>query len=87
MDLLGPHVDFGEVLTHLYLLLGCSLPVWLESFLVPVKSSVRPMAGLLLIGIGDSCAALVGTSESWCRMIYNPSGSPSSAKIRWQSLG
>eukprot|EP00434_Breviolum_minutum_P038309 symbB.v1.2.033976.t4/scaffold4304.1/size41633/1 len=49
------------VLTHLYLLLGCSLPVWLECFLVPVvQSNVRPMAGLLLIGIGDSCAALVG---------------------------
>lgn len=53
-----------EVLTHLYLLLGCSLPVWLECFLVPVvQPNVRPMAGLLLIGIGDSCAALVGTSE------------------------
>ena len=53
-----------EVLTHLYLLLGCSLPVWLECFLVPVvQPNVRPMAGLLLIGIGDSCAALVGTSD------------------------
>ena len=86
----GPYGDFCEVLTHLYLLLGCSLPVWLECFLVPVvQPNVRPMAGLLLIGIGDSCAALVGTSEQshggW--MIYNPSGSPSWAHIPWQSLG
>lgn len=52
------------VLTHLYLLLGCSLPVWLESFQTFQSSrpsgSLRKVAGLLLIGVGDSCAALFG---------------------------
>jgi hypothetical protein len=55
----------GQVLTHLYLLLGCSLPVWLESFQTfqssrPSGSELRKVAGLLLIGVGDSCAALFG---------------------------
>ncbi|CAJ1412648.1 unnamed protein product [Effrenium voratum] len=49
------------VLTHLYLLLGCSLPVWLETWRPPSASSnLRKYAGLLLIGVGDSCAALFG---------------------------
>eukprot|EP00435_Cladocopium_sp_Y103_P006465 s891_g2.t1 len=51
------------VLTHLYLLLGCSLPVWLEAFQTSRPSTggeLRKVAGLLLIGVGDSCAALFG---------------------------
>eukprot|EP00439_Symbiodinium_sp_Y106_P053654 s2774_g7.t1 len=53
------------VLTHLYLLLGCALPIWLEGSLVlpfnpDTSSALRQWGGLLLIGVGDSCAAIVG---------------------------
>ena len=47
------------LLTHLYLLLGCSLPVWLE---MSMRHSdlLRSCSGVLLIGVGDSFAALLG---------------------------
>ncbi|CAK9043731.1 unnamed protein product [Durusdinium trenchii] len=49
------------VLTPLYLLLGCSLPVWLElSAASNIAVELRRWSGLLLIGLGDSCAALFG---------------------------
>jgi len=40
------------ILTHVYLLLGCSLPLWLDSQFV-----LHPMAaftGLLIVGVGDA---------------------------------
>ncbi|OLQ15239.1 Dolichol kinase [Symbiodinium microadriaticum] len=69
---LGQYLDKREdiargdlVLTHLYLLLGCALPIWLEGSLVlpfspDTASAFRQWGGLLLIGVGDSCAAIVG---------------------------
>ena len=44
------------IVTHIYLLLGCSYPFLLEekgSFLLSVS-------GILILGVGDSFAALVG---------------------------
>ena len=49
----------GLILTHIYLLIGCALPVWLVSFLshdieyLPLLA----MAGVISLGIGD---AMVG---------------------------
>mmetsp|Transcript_44496 Transcript_44496/g.100567 ORF Transcript_44496/g.100567 Transcript_44496/m.100567 type:complete len:581 (-) Transcript_44496:34-1776(-) len=64
------------VLTHLYLLLGCAIPVWLEpedeepALLdagargAAVASCTEAMllrsSGILLVGIGDACAAACG---------------------------
>ena len=54
-------ISHDLVLTHLYLLLGCSLPIWLElSQQSGTTSQLRQCSGLLLIGVGDSCAALFG---------------------------
>ncbi|WFD42662.1 dolichol kinase [Malassezia psittaci] len=43
------------ILSHLYLLSGCAAGVWIES-----RSAVLHQMGLLVLGIGDSCASLVG---------------------------
>jgi dolichol kinase len=58
------------VLTHLYLLMGCAFPVWLElgssaTGVEPRAPSggmdlLRRAAGILLIGVGDACAAAYG---------------------------
>lgn len=51
----------GDVyITHLMLLLGCALPLWLA------RSSVGsgPFAGLLSVCVGDSFAAVVGSRYS-----------------------
>lgn len=43
------------ILSHMYLLSGCAAGVWLET-----RSAVLQQLGLLVLGIGDSCASLVG---------------------------
>ncbi|EOD38721.1 hypothetical protein EMIHUDRAFT_122165 [Emiliania huxleyi CCMP1516] len=59
------------VLTHIYLLAGCALPVWLQSALPPPPPASRaplaaaavrgaPLAGVLVLGVGDAMASLVG---------------------------
>eukprot|EP00931_Biecheleriopsis_adriatica_P077149 TRINITY_DN50769_c0_g1_i1.p1 TRINITY_DN50769_c0_g1~~TRINITY_DN50769_c0_g1_i1.p1 ORF type:complete len:537 (+),score=101.63 TRINITY_DN50769_c0_g1_i1:32-1612(+) len=57
------------VLTHLYLLLGCALPVWLGSLLPrnagpstseELNAALKCWSGLLLIGVGDAFAASFG---------------------------
>ena len=53
------------MLTHLYLLLGCAIPVWLEGGLggpcaASRSTQLRGAAGILLVGVGDACAAAVG---------------------------
>jgi dolichol kinase len=44
--------DSGPLITtHIYLLLGCAIPVWLADRYVVY---LTPFAGLLIIGVGDS---------------------------------
>ena len=61
------------VLTPFYLLIGLSVPVWMRYGIFPVEmlasranttflQSVLPYAGVMTIGVGDACAALIGTS-------------------------
>ena len=54
----------GVVVTHIYLLLGCAIPVWLEVFCRSptddrALSTFRAATGILLIGICDGAAAIV----------------------------
>jgi len=48
------------VLTHIYLQVGCSLPLWLSHDLSRT-SAVRMLAGVTAIGVGDSAASVVGS--------------------------
>jgi len=71
------------VLTHLYLLLGCALPLWLSDAMMPTPPSspppqearaagegsraahgvslgAAPYAGLVVLGMGDAVASVVG---------------------------
>jgi len=60
------------VLTHLYLLLGCAIPVWLESehkrsqheqmSMNAALVALQQASGILLVGVGDACAAACGVS-------------------------
>ena len=61
------------VLTPFYLLIGLSVPVWMRYGIFPVEmlasranttflQSVLPYAGVMTVGVGDACAALIGTS-------------------------
>ena len=51
------------ILTHIYLLIGCSLPIWIS----PLKSAMDATDNLLLcsgivsLGIGDTAASIGGT--------------------------
>lgn len=49
--------DVGELtLTHMYLLLGCSLPVWVA----PNQGKLLLLSGVISIGISDTCASFIG---------------------------
>ena len=59
------------ILTHTYLLLGCALPIWLHGTTpylprperVPLAAAAlaaAPHAGVLVLGIGDAMASIVG---------------------------
>lgn len=43
------------ILSHMYLLSGCAVGVWIET-----RSPLLQQLGLLVLGVGDSCASLVG---------------------------
>jgi dolichol kinase len=59
--------DAGPLITtHIYLLLGCALPVLLDPALPDARALrasavLPPMAGVLALGVGDSMASYVGT--------------------------
>lgn len=58
--------DTGQMtLSHLYLMLGCALPVWLHGGSGSGSGGdclSQQMAGIISLGLGDSIAALVGRS-------------------------
>ncbi|KAI9243579.1 hypothetical protein BY458DRAFT_530546 [Sporodiniella umbellata] len=53
--------DLGPViLSHLYLLIGCASPIWIES-----TDMLASLSGILVLGFGDSAASIVG--KQWGR--------------------
>lgn len=51
-------LDCGEmILSHFYLLIGCSLPFWLNP-----KMDISCFSGIISLGIGDSLASIGGKS-------------------------
>jgi len=55
------HQDQGPlILTPIYLLIGCFVPIWID---VPTFGDVglRHFAGLIAVGVGDAAAAVGGT--------------------------
>jgi dolichol kinase len=47
------------ILSHLYLIAGCALPVWMQRTSQP-KTCARIVAGIAAVAAGDAAAALVG---------------------------
>ncbi|KAJ1660292.1 hypothetical protein IWQ61_000753 [Dispira simplex] len=57
------HHDAGPlIVSHLYLMVGCALPIWLHSPL-----ALSNLAGILTLGIGDAMASVVGQWIGWYR--------------------
>lgn len=52
------------ILTHIYLLLGCAVPVWVSS-----SEGIAPYAGVLILGAGDAAAAVIGSTLGTHRWI------------------
>ncbi|XP_054714471.1 dolichol kinase-like isoform X2 [Uloborus diversus] len=51
------------ILTHIYLLVGCSLPIWLYGFTQPkIGYHICQLSGIISVGFGDTLAALYGAS-------------------------
>lgn len=50
--------DEGDlILTHIYLLFGCAVPLWLFVNFQSNAPSIVPFAGLLIVGIGDAAVS------------------------------
>ena len=63
--------DTGALmLSHLYLLIGCAFPVWLNEC-----NDRSGLAGIISLGLGDSVAALVGRRWGHHALPYAPSKS------------
>jgi len=56
--------DVGlATVTHIYLLAGCAIPLWLSlANIHNVHHVLSGYAGLLILGVGDTVAAAVGTA-------------------------
>jgi len=51
--------DSGDIiLTHTYLLLGCAMPLWMNGAIC--FHVLAPYAGILVLGVGDSMASIIG---------------------------
>ncbi|KAJ3088119.1 hypothetical protein HK102_009561 [Quaeritorhiza haematococci] len=48
------------VVSHLYLLIGCGVGVWLDRLGKPVQANLTGLMGTLALGVGDSMASVVG---------------------------
>ena len=66
------------ILTHIYLLVGCSLPIWIFPLSAPAnaRDSLLLYSGIVSLGIGDTAASVGGTL--WGKTKY--SGSSKSAE-------
>lgn len=61
------------VITHIALLLGCALPQWIATGIASYDGSIKsngnmllsllPYCGILILGVGDSFGAIVGSSR------------------------
>ncbi|KAI8898311.1 hypothetical protein BC833DRAFT_590364 [Globomyces pollinis-pini] len=49
----------NAILSHIYLLIGCALPIWLSNITHPLSNSI-PLCGTLALGVGDALASTVG---------------------------
>ncbi|CAD7963236.1 unnamed protein product [Amoebophrya sp. A25] len=69
-EFISPYIDTRDagtvILTHMYLLLGCAVPVWYAFFvhggIFQARSLLIALSGLTCTGVGDSFASIVGTS-------------------------
>lgn len=48
------------IITHIYLLLGCAIPIWLQNNASEYSLGIAA-CGIIAVGIGDACAALYGS--------------------------
>jgi dolichol kinase len=63
--------DEQVVISHIFLLLGCAMPLWITECTTTTSQSsqsqtILPVFGILVLGVGDSLAAVVGSSQ-WGR--------------------
>ncbi|KAJ3324906.1 hypothetical protein HDV06_005494 [Boothiomyces sp. JEL0866] len=49
----------SAILSHVYLLLGCALPIWFSNLSLPSSVTI-PLCGTFALGIGDALASTVG---------------------------
>jgi hypothetical protein len=47
----------GLVVTHIYLLLGCAMPLWAAALAPSGANPAMPFAGLLVLGVGDAAVS------------------------------
>ncbi|KAJ3394331.1 hypothetical protein HDU92_007023 [Lobulomyces angularis] len=47
------------ILSHIYLIIGCALPVWISRFR-GISFSVSGLCGIITLGVGDSMASVFG---------------------------
>ena len=76
------HKDSGLIaFTPLYLLIGCALPMWIHpcpcgaaDTAITGNNFIVLLSGIISIGIGDTCASIVGTligKHKWWGMYYH----------------
>ncbi|XP_035699533.1 dolichol kinase-like [Branchiostoma floridae] len=49
------------ILTHIYLLLGCSLPLWLYPSAYTIGTELAMYSGVISLGVGDTAASVIGS--------------------------
>lgn len=65
--------DAGLILTHMYLLLGCALPLWLGASAASPWTLALSTAGIVGVGLGDAASATVGRLMGAWRWWFLPS--------------
>ena len=59
------------ILTHIYLLIGVFLPIWITSDL-KMESNLSLLSGVLSVGVGDSVASIIGARYGRTKWPYSP---------------